>query len=336
MGPKLARLFNAAKGAPVEWQDRLVRSRLAAAVPGEAVVLLSALGFATAGVIARTLFDQGISTFTVAALRVAGAGLVLALLLATFRPHLLSVPRRHWLRVAAFGLGGVACTNLLTYLAIAHLPVGEAITLQYLGIVLVVLAQAAHSRRPPSRLLLAALALSLPGTALLAGVYHPARLSADRVGLVAALLAAVFFAGFLLSGRALQRRVPGLTLQVWAFLSAAVGWGVVFAIRPQLVQLPVADASSLGRVGLVILLANLLGYVGLLTGLRLIGSSRTGVIMTSETVFSAAIGFVWLGQRLEALQLMGGAMVIAAVILARLVEAELGSSPRAELPSLPG
>ena len=57
--------------------------------------------------------------------------------------------------------------------------------------------------------------------------------------------------------------------------------------------------------------------------------------MTSETVFSAAIGFFWLGQRLEAWQLIGGAMVIAAVILARLVEAELGSSPRAELPSAP-
>jgi drug/metabolite transporter (DMT)-like permease len=305
-------------------------------VPGEVVVLLSALGFATGGVIARTLFDQGISPFTVAALRVTGAGLVMAVVLATLRPQLLRIPRRHWLRVAAFGVLAIAGTNVLTYLAIARLPVGEAITLQYLGIVLVVFAQAAHSRRAPSRRLVAALAFSLPGTALLAGVYHPARLSADRWGVAFALTAAVFFAGFLLSGRALQRDVPSLTLQTWAFLIAAVGWGMLFAIHPQWFQFPVVGASSLGRVGLVILLANLLGYVGLLMGLRRIGASRTGVLMTSETVFSTAIGFVWLGQRLELWQLIGGAMVVAAVILARLAEAELGSSPPAELPTMPG
>lgn len=102
MGRKFAGLFEAARGAPVAWQDSWSTSRIAVAIPGEAAVALSALGFATAGVIARTLFDEGISTFTVAALRVTGAGLVLALLLAAFRPCLLR-PTRPRLDASAIG-----------------------------------------------------------------------------------------------------------------------------------------------------------------------------------------------------------------------------------------
>jgi drug/metabolite transporter (DMT)-like permease len=281
------------------------------------LVVVAALSFALGGVMARSLFDQGLTPFGVAEWRVTAAGLALLSLLAVLRPGSLRLPRRDWLPVAAFGIGSIAALNLLYYAAIARIPVGEANTLQYLAPVLVVAALALRGRRIPPPSLLAALVLTLPGCALVVGLYRPALLRADLLGVGLALAAACFYATYLIAGSVIQRRVPGLTLQVYGFLSAAAGWALLRFSGLAPGWFGTWPAWALPRLLGVAFFASLFPYVFSLLGLRRIGAARTGIVMTTEPVFSTALAFFWLGQGLEAPQLLGGALVLAGVVLAQ-------------------
>ncbi|MEU7399621.1 EamA family transporter, partial [Streptomyces albogriseolus] len=105
---------------------------------GAALALLSAVTFATSGTFARSLIEAGWSAEAAVIARVGVAALVLAI------PALLSLRGRwHVLRsngaaVVLFGLLGVALAQVCFFNAVRYLPVGIALLLEYLGIILVV------------------------------------------------------------------------------------------------------------------------------------------------------------------------------------------------------
>src|SRR5436305_219375 len=104
---------------------------------GLGLAIFSALAFSTSGALAKSLIDAGWSPAAAVTARISIAALVLAL------PGLMSMRGRwHILRrqggmVAAYGLIAVAGAQLFYFNAIQTLPVGVALMLEYLGIVLV-------------------------------------------------------------------------------------------------------------------------------------------------------------------------------------------------------
>jgi inner membrane transporter RhtA len=119
-------------------------------------------------------------------LRVASAAL---LLVAWRRPRLPALGSRRWLLLAAFG-AALAFMNLTFYLAIARIPVGTAVAIEFAGPVAVA---AIGSRRA---LDWAALAIGVGGVALVAGTHY----SHDSTGIALALLAAVCWAAYIVLG----------------------------------------------------------------------------------------------------------------------------------------
>ena len=105
---------------------------------GLGLALFSALAFSTSGALAKSLIDAGWSPAAAVTARISIAALVLAV------PGLMSIRGRwHILRregamVAAYGVIAVAGAQLFYFNAIRTLPVGVALMLEYLGIVLVV------------------------------------------------------------------------------------------------------------------------------------------------------------------------------------------------------
>ena len=109
---------------------------------GILIALLSAATFATSGPVRQVAARRpGWTPGSVVFLRIAGAALLL--LVPTVRAlegrwHLL---RREWRQVVAYGLLAVALPQLAFFYAVAHLSVGVALLLEYLGLVLVVVWQ---------------------------------------------------------------------------------------------------------------------------------------------------------------------------------------------------
>ena len=171
-----------------------------------------------------------------------------------------------------------------------------------------------------------ALGLALVGLATVAQVWSDTGL--DGVGVAAGLGAACCLAAFfLLSKHALTTRgLHPLTLALWMFVTAAIWWAVV---QPWWQF----DASSLGdRVSLqgaledvavplwlpvawIIVLATLVPYALALAALAHLSPTTTGIVGMSEPVVAAAVAWIWLGQALSAIQLLGAGLVLVAVAI---------------------
>jgi inner membrane transporter RhtA len=203
------------------------------------------------------------------------------------------VRRRSWpdaAVVAGFGLT-LAVMNFSIYQAFARIPLGIAVTIEFLGPLVVAVAS---SRRLIDLLWVA---LAGAGVALLTRAGAPAGVS-HRVGLVGlgfALLAAAAWAAYIILSRATGRRFPGTSGLTIAMLVAAivmippgVAAGGTALLRPGIL------AAGLG-IGL---LSSVIPYSLELEALRRVPARVFGIWMSLEPAVAALVGLVMLGQTL--------------------------------------
>lgn len=313
-----------------------------AAAVGLTLALLSAVTFATSGTFARPLIDSGWSAPALVVVRVGVAAFVLAVPAALALRGRWPVLRRNLATIGVFGILGVALAQVCFFNAVRYLPVGIALLLEFLGIVLVVgWMWLVHGQRP-RRLTVAGSVAALVGLGLVLDVTGAGSL--DPVGVLWGLGAAVGLAGyFVLAGR-IDAGLPSVVL---ASGGMAVGasvlllLGVVGAL-PLSVNLGTVDFGGLRTswllpvVGLV-LVAAVVAYVAGIAATRLLGSRLASFVGLTEVMFAVLIAWLVLGELPTAVQLLGGALIVAGVALVRVAElrapAELGPSPTEPSPT---
>ena len=287
------------------------------------LVVAAAACWAMAAVLAKHVFDRGVPPIRLAEARVAVALAVLAPLLVWRRPRLLRPPPGTLPLLVGFG-ACVAAVNLSYYLAIDHLPVGVAVSLQYTGPAMVLAVSALAGRRVRhGRLAWVAAAMTLAGAVLVSRALEGLG-GLDVPGVAAGLASAVTFAAYLLTAElAGSRGAHPATTLLWGFLSSVAIWSLAApwwswplgALRDPGVALAVA---GVGLVGTLLPFALAVGAV------RVVSAATAGIAATSEPVFAAAFAWVLLDQRLAPPQLAGGALVVAGVVLAQLAAASSG------------
>jgi drug/metabolite transporter (DMT)-like permease len=278
---------------------------------GYALAAIAATMWAFNGSLARLLIDDGVSPFHLSEMRSALSFVLLAGYLAIFDRQKLRVRKNELLALAWLGIGGLACVHATYFLAIERLDVGVALTIQYLGPLLILLwLRLFHGRRmAPS--LWGAVALSAVGSFLVVRAYDTQDL--DGIGLLFAAGAAVTFGIYMVAAeRAGRGHAPATTL-AYGFGFATLFWLVV---RPPW-TFPL-DAFAEPRnlaLGLgVALVGTLVPFILIVTAVRHIPAPRAGVIATLEPVLAAIIAWPVLDQALTAPQISGVVIVVAAVI----------------------
>ena len=270
------------------------RAALFRSVPPSALVLTGIVSVQVGAGVAARLFTQippaavtGLRLWTAAVLMVAAGARLL-------RQNLAGLVRgRRWRDaavVAGFGLT-LAVMNYSIYQSFARIPLGIAVTVEFLG----PLAVAVASSRRLIDLLWVALAGA--GVALLAGAGAPAG-SGHRVGAVGlgfALLAAAAWAAYIILSRATGRRFPGASGLTIAMLVAAI------------VIIPVGVAAGRGALlhpailatGLLVgLLSSIIPYTLELEALRRVPARVFGIWMSLEPAVAALVGLIMLGEAL--------------------------------------
>lgn len=271
--------------------------------------------WAVAAVIAKLAFERGIAPVRMAEARALVALVALGAFLAVTRRDLLRPPRGGGRAVVAFGLS-TALVNASYYVAISRLPIGVAIALQYTAPVLL-LALAAASRRPgPGREAWLAGALTVAGAVLVSEAYRGFA-EVDGLGLLAAAGSAVMFAAYLTAAEGAGRRGlhPATTL-FYGFLVAVAFWSLAapwwsWPAR-KLASAPVAW-SVLG-VGLI---GTLLPFFLAVSAVKVLSPAAAGIAATSEPPFSALFAWAILGEALTTVQVVGGVLVVAGVVLSQ-------------------
>jgi inner membrane transporter RhtA len=282
--------------------------------PGIALAIASMTTIQLGAALSQPLFDR-IGPAGLVTLRLVFAALILWPLA---RPAVRGRARADLGAAVALG----ACSGVLTlafFEAIARIPLGVAVTIEFLGPLGVALAGSRHARD------VALVALAGAGVALLT-LGHGAGEPLDPAGVAFASVAAACWAGYILLTKRVGARWAGLeglsvSLGVAALVTFPVG---VAAAGAELLE-PEVMLAGLGLA----LLIPLLPFAFELVALRRLPTALFGVIMSLEPAIAALLGFLILGQELA----VSGVAVIAMVSLA-CAGATLGSreSPRADEP----
>jgi drug/metabolite transporter (DMT)-like permease len=278
---------------------------------GYALAAIAASMWAFNGSFARLLIDDGVSAFHLSEMRSALSFVLLAGWLALTNRDQLRIRRDEVRALAWLGIGGLALVHATYFLAIERLDVGVALTIQYLGPLLILLwLRVLHGRRmAPS--LWAAVALSVVGSFLVVRAYDTAGL--DAIGLLFAFCAAITFAVYMVAAeRAGRGHSPATTLS-WGFGFATLFWLVV---RPpwtfpfEAFAEPRNLALGLG----VALVGTLIPFILIVTAVRHIPAPRAAVVATLEPVLAAMIAWPVLDQALDGPQIAGIVVVVCAVV----------------------
>lgn len=270
-----------------------VAGRTFGAIPPTALVLLGIVSVQVGSALAKHLFGA-VGSFGTVALRLFFAAAVLMLL---WRPSL-RMDRRTWTVVLGYGVT-LGSMNLCFYLALARIPLGIAVTTEFLGPLAVALA---GSRRWLDAFW-AVLAAGGVGLLMEGGG------DLDIVGFLFALAAGTCWGLYIMVGAALGRRTTegnGLALGMAVAALVIVPFGVADG-GTALVQ-PWVLASGLG----VALLSSVIPYSLDLEALRKIPPRVFGILMSLEPAMAALIGLVVLQESLRWSQWVAVLCVVAA------------------------
>ncbi|MBA3358613.1 MAG: EamA family transporter [Thermoleophilaceae bacterium] len=257
-----------------------IRASPADAVPPTVLVIGAVASVQTGASLAKSLFDDVGPGGTVL-LRVLLAAVVL---LAIWRPRTRGIERRDWLLVVTFGVA-LAGMNFAFYSALDRIPLGVAVTLEFVGPLGVAVA---GSRRALDLLWVA---MAAAGILLLADPFTGG--GTDALGAALALLAGAFWAAYiLLSARAGQAFPGGSGLSLAMVVASAV-----------LLPFGIAEGGSelldphvlLVGAG-VAMLSSAIPYSLELEALRRLPAHVFGVLMSLEPGMAALVGFVVLGE----------------------------------------
>ncbi len=221
-----------------------------------------------------------------------------AILLLLIRPSYRGRSAATWVAIVAYGVS-LAALNLSYFAAISRIPLGIAVSLAFVGPLVMAFATS-HRRRDVGFALLAA-----AGVATLGGIDRPG----STLGIVLALVAGVAWTGVAYAGRSLGRQtrgVDGLALALPVAALLTLPFGVA-----RLGQLDARAAATM----LVVAIGGLIVPFALeIEGLRRLEPATVAVVYSVDPAIAAAVGFLALGQHLTAPQLFGLAAVIVASI----------------------
>jgi inner membrane transporter RhtA len=277
-----------------------VSTGLSTRVPAPLLFVIGGLSMYVGAALAVGLFDR-LSPAAVAVLRILGAAIVLV---AWRRPGRAAWRGPRLARAVAFGLT-TALMNLAFYEAIARLPLGTAVAIEFCGPVAVA---AVASRRPRD---VGAVLLAAVGVLLIADV----RWSGDSSGVLWALAAAALWAGYIVLGKRLAAGGTGVDDMATGFAVAAVLLSplVLTGAPDTLAALAEPEVLLLGLgVGV---LASVVPYVLDQVVLRRSGQARFAVLLALLPATATVVGLVGLGQVPSPAETAGIAAVVAAVAL---------------------
>ncbi|GAA2997744.1 DMT family transporter [Actinokineospora diospyrosa] len=245
----------------------------------------------------------------------------------------MAVRREDWWLVAVYGVLTLAINQVVYTVALARLPVGVALLLEYLAPVLVALWVRFVQRRDVPRLLWIGIVVLLAGLALVTQVWTAAAL--DGLGVLFGLIAAVTLAArFLLAERGLRTYDP-LVMATWgASLGsvALIAAGVVAPFPWHVLGTVSAVGSISAPVWALVLYVGLIGMAGaiLLSAVaqRSIPSTSASLIAAVEIIVGGVLATVLLGEHLNAAQWAGSAAMLVGIVLAQIAVARRSTAVR--------
>ena len=281
---------------------------------GALICLASAVAFGAMGIFGKLAYEEGATVGTLLAVRfVLAAALFWALVLATGAARRLrTLPRGDIGLALTLGAVGYSAQAGAYFIALTRLDASLLSLLLYTFPAMVTVAAIALGRERGSRRKTGALVLASGGLVfVLAGAGAGAL---DPLGVLLGIAAAVVYTTYILVSQGVAGRIRPTLLSALVCSGAAVtltlGSTLLGDLRPGEVTL-----AGWGWLGGIAVVSTVAAVSLFFAGLKRVGPTTASVLSTVEPVVTVVLAFLVFGELLGALQLLGGALVIAAVLV---------------------
>jgi drug/metabolite transporter (DMT)-like permease len=281
---------------------------------GVAMVVTATVCWGTMAAVAKLLFrEQGVDPLLLVVVRSYLATGFLFAGLAILRPAGLRIGWRDFRAAAIVGVGGLLTNNYLYFQAINLTGVAVALLLQYQAPILVALYVLLVQRQRLSWRLAMSLVLGVAGCALVVRIYDPAILRLNLLGVLAGLGTALAFAFYILTSRAALRSMGPVTLVAYGYLAASLVWLPI--VPPWRIVAQGYDLGTWGAFLAIATVGTVVPFTLFIGGLKYLPPTQAGILAMLEPVVAAGAAYLVLGEVLLPLQLLGGLLVLAGVLL---------------------
>lgn len=292
---------------------------------GYLLALVAAVLFGANGSVTKLIMEAGMSPAQVTQFRLLGTAIVAGLVLLAIDRPAFRLPRRQWPIMLVLGVAGVALLQASYAAAVQLLPVGIALLLEYTAVLMVaVVAYFVFHEQVKARLWFA-IGLVLAGLAVVAEVWAS---SLDALGVLFAVVAAICLALYFLVGERQVAKTSALAVSFWTMLIATVFWSFVsgwWELDASVFSAPVDVGGARGSLEVPmwlplawnIVLGTFAPFLLSLAALRHLPATAAGIVASSEVIFAFAVAWLWLGETLGLVQIIGAAVVLAGIILAQ-------------------
>lgn len=300
-------------------------ARSASQAKGIWIALASSAAFGISGSFARGLFEAGWSPTAAVAARMAGAALVLAIpAILAMRGRWILV-RTNWLSIMLFGLFGVGACQLCYFLAVQRLDVGVALLLEYLAPVLIVLVLWVRHQKRPSVATIVGTVLSLLGLVAVLDLTGTSKI--DPIGVLWGLGAAVGLTVYFFISAKVDGALPPIMLSAGGMAVGALTMLLVGGLGILPFTFATGSGSMAGyqtpwwlALAGLILIATVFSYTTGVMAARELGSKVASFISLTEVLFAVLWAWLLLAELPGLVQLFGGLLIVAGVVLVRVDE----------------
>ncbi len=265
-------------------------------IPPVPAVLLAIVSVQGGAAIAKGMFPFLGATATVA-LRI---GLSAIILMLAFRPNLKNITAAQWKMVTLYGIS-LGAMNLSFYLSLSRIPLGLAVTLEFIGPLLL----AISTSKKGTDLIWALMATI--GIILIAPWGNNNNI--DWIGILLALLAGTFWAAYIVVGGKTSKLMDsgqavsiGMLVASCLVLPFALVDGNLFSATP----------SLLGMGFAIALLSSAIPFSLEMNALKHIPAKTFSILMSLEPAVAAVCGLLFLREHLSIYEWMAIVLVVGA------------------------
>ena len=292
---------------------------------GEVFLIIGATAFALNGIVAKMVMQNGLSEWRMLQVRTGGAFIVLLAYVLLTNYKSLKVKVSELPLLITYSVVGFALVQFGYFIAISRMHVSMALIIEFTAPIWIVLWIKYVRKSYVPKDMWIAVSLAFVGMLLLAQVWDGMTL--DTIGVIAAFLDALALATFFVLSEKLTPTRSTYSLTVFGFgISSALLsiifpiWNFPFSIFNQSMNLegPLEDFSAPGWTLIlwIVILGTVIPYICVLSGIKILSASTSSVIGMLEPVIAGIFAWIWIGESWNAIQLIGGAIVIIGIYIA--------------------
>ena len=292
---------------------------------GEILLIIGATAFALNGIVAKMVMQNGLSEWRMLQVRTGGAFVLLLAYVLITNYKSLVVKVKDWPILIAYSFIGFALVQFGYFIAISRMHVSMALIIEFTAPIWIVLWIKYVRKSYVPKDMWTAVLLAFIGMLLLAQVWEGMTL--DTIGVIAAFLDAFALATFFVLSERLTPTRSTYSLTVFGFgISSALLsiifplWNFPFDIFNQSMNLegPLENFSAPGWTLIlwIVILGTVIPYLCVLSGIKILSASTSSVIGMLEPVLAGIFAWIWIGESWNAIQLIGGAIVIVGIYIA--------------------